>query len=194
VLISFRDQGRQSWCVHPPKRFQFQAAQRLSTLRQLLDWAGETSLDTNEAARIRSMGLYRPQRPVAMPDCPPEFLVPDLWHLADDIDPVTRPIAWHPKRASRRQISPMDPLSIREHQLIRLIRSALNDRLTRRQLQQGVSRRISTRLLDHMLNRLCVQDDISISGGWIYPFGRAELDALKQPAREQRRPTLLYAS
>jgi hypothetical protein len=163
-------------------------------LRQLPDWAGETTIDSDEAASIRACGWSARKGLWRCPTIPPEFLLPGLWHLADDIDPAMRPAVWHAKRAACCQISPMDPLSNREHQLIRLIRKAPGGRLTRRQLQQRVSRRIWTRLLDHMLHRLRAQDYITVSpDGWIYPFGRAEFDAGEQHAREPRCPKPLYA-
>jgi len=166
----------------------------LIDLRQIPDAAGETVLDSREAARIRSCGFVARKGLWRCPLIPPEFLLPGLWHLAADIDPATRPVVWHPKRAACRQISSIDPLSKREHQLIRLIRKAPGGRLTRRQLQQRVSRRIWTRLLDHMLKQLAAQDYITVTPeGWIYPFGRAEFDTLERQAREPRRPTPLYA-
>ena len=86
-----------------------------------------------------------------------------------------RPVVWHPNRAKFREIAPVDPLSKREHQIIRLIRNAPDKRRTRRQLQQTLSRRVPTRLLDHMLNRLRAEDRITTTpDGSIYPFGRAE--------------------
>ena len=166
----------------------------LLDLRQIPDWAGEIILDSGEAAKIRSCGLVARKGLWRCPLIPPEFLLPVLAHLASDIDPATRPVVWHPKRAEFRQISTIDPLSKRENQLIRLIRKAPDGRLTRRQLQQRVSRRIWTRLLDHMLKHLAGQDYITVTPeGWIYPFGRAEFEAREQQAREPRRPTPLYA-
>ena len=194
--ISLREPGRSS--PTPPKASpgpNYSAlVDVLLELHQVPDGAGETILDSREAARIRSCGFAARKGLWRCPPIPPEFLVPVLGHLASDIDPATRPVVWHPKRAACRQISRIDPLSNREHQLIRLIRSAPDGRLTRRQLQQRVSRRISTRLLDHMLLRLRAQDYISVtSEGWIYPFGRAEFESFEQQAREPHRPTRLYA-
>jgi hypothetical protein len=166
----------------------------LLDLHQIPDWAGETVLDSVEAARIRSCGFAARKGLWRCPLVPPEFLLPGLWHLAADIDPSTRPVVWHPKRAKTQQISAIDSLSNRERQLVRLIRNAPAGRLTRRQLQQRVSRRIWTRLLDHMLHRLRAQDYITITPeGWIYPFGRAEFDALERQASEPRHPKPLYA-
>src|SRR5262245_61622626 len=85
----------------------------LADLRQIPDWAGETVLDSNEAARIRACGLTARKGLWRCPLLPAEFLgrYPPLWHLSDDIDPGMRPVVWHPKRARFRQISTIDPLS-----------------------------------------------------------------------------------
>src|SRR5215469_1580471 len=195
--VTFRESGKANSPAppQPPPGPDYSAlVDALLDLGKIPDEAGETVLDSREAARIRSCGFVARKGLWRCPLIPPEFLLPVLAHLASDIDPATRPVVWHPKRAEFRQISTIDPLSKRENQLIRLIRKAPDGRLTRRQLQQRVSRRIWTRLLDHMLKHLAEQHYITVTpDGWIYPFGRAEFDALERQAREPRRPTPLYA-
>ena len=147
--VTFRESGKANSPAppKPPPGPDYSAlVDALLDLGKIPDWAGETILDSREAARIRSCGFTARKGLWRCPAIPPEFLLPGLWHLASDLDHLTRPIVWHAKRAEFRQISPIDPLSKREHQLIRLIRKAPDGRLTRRQLQQRVSRRIWTRL------------------------------------------------
>ena len=81
-------------------------------------------------------GLWR------CPAIPWEFvaLYPPLRHLSDDLDPACRSMPWHPKRAVFHRLGPADPLSTLGHQLLGLLRSAPDGGLTRRQLQQRVSR------------------------------------------------------
>jgi len=54
----------------------------LIDLRQIPDAAGETVLDSREAARIRSCGFVARKGLWRCPLIPPEFLLPGLWHLA----------------------------------------------------------------------------------------------------------------
>jgi hypothetical protein len=197
--VTFRDQGPQS-SPAPPKAYpgpDYSAlVDILLDLRQIPDWAGETVLDSTEAARIRTCGFTARAGLWRCPPMPWQFLgrYPTLWHLSDDIDSATRPVVWHQKRATFREISPIDPLSKHERQLLRLLSNAPGGRLTRRQLQQRVSRKVWTALLDYLLERLLAEDYITTTAeGWIYPFGRAQFEALEQQAR-QRCPKPLYAS
>jgi len=133
------------------------------------DNAGEIVINADEARRIRRAGWTARAGVWRCPTIPPEFLglYPPLWHLRDDIDPASRPIHWHPKRAAfiRPEISPAY-LSKRERQLLRLL--ARNGRLSRTQLQQRVSYLIPTSILDFLLNRLLAQQLIAITDdGWI---------------------------
>jgi hypothetical protein len=172
--VTFRDSGPQNSPAPPnsPPGPDYSAlVEVLLDLRQLPDWAGETVLDSSEAARIRACGITARAGLWRCPLVPWEFLgrYPTLWHLSDDIDPATRPVVWHQKRAKFRQIASIDPLSKHERQLLRLLSNAPGGRLTRRQLRHRLSWRISARLLDHMLDRLRAQDCIAVTDGWIYP-------------------------
>jgi hypothetical protein len=120
--VTFRDQGPQSSPTpsNPAPGPNYSAiVAALLELRQIPDWAGETVLDSSEAARIRTCGFTARKGLWRCPPLPWEFLglYPPLWHLSDDIDPAMRPVVWHPKRATFRQISPIDPLSKHERQI-----------------------------------------------------------------------------
>jgi hypothetical protein len=134
------------------------------------DNAGEIVINAEEAARLRAAGWSARKGPWRSPTIPPEFLAlyPPLWHLRDDIDPASRPILWHPKRATfiRPQIS-SDYLSRRERQLLCLI--VRNGRLSRTQLQQRVSYLVPVSIFNFLLQRLLTQQVITINDGWIYP-------------------------
>src|SRR5215469_12776795 len=115
--VTFRESGKANSPAppQPPPGPDYSAlVDALLDLGKIPDWAGETVLDSREAARIRSCGFAARKGLWRCPLIPPEFLLPGLWHLAADIDPATRPVVWHPKRAACRQISCIDPLSKRE--------------------------------------------------------------------------------
>ena len=127
--VTFRDQGPQNSPTpsNPAPGPNYSAiVEALLELRQIPDWAGETVLDSSEAARIRTCGFTARKGLWRCPPLPWEFLgrYPALWHLSDDINPAMRPVVWHPKRATFRQISPIDPLSKQERQLLRLLSNA----------------------------------------------------------------------
>ena len=69
-------------------------------------------------------------------------------------------------------------------EIIDLLSNATDQRLTRRQVQQRVSRRIPTWYLDRMLGHLLALDRITVEGEWIYD--RVELDRRRQ-ARDLHR-------
>lgn len=159
------------------------------------DGLGEIhNLSDAEARAIRACGYKaRGGRYGRVWYCPP---LPDelVWntefaHLSDLVSRSFgyRPWEWHPKRAEFRPIAPIDPLSKEENRIIRLLQNAPDHRLTRRDLQHYLSRKISTTILDHMLDRLTAIDRIAKDHvGWIYPCGRAELESIRRRERERR--------
>jgi hypothetical protein len=129
---------------------------------------GECILSADHAAAIRALGWEaRAGSGWRCPLIPAEHLLPGLWSLADDFDPSMQLVPWRFPRAQFRRPSPADPLSCHEHQLLDLLRSAINGRLTRRQLLQKVSHQFSARYLDHMLARLLAQNFITVRDDWI---------------------------
>jgi hypothetical protein len=96
------------------------------------------------------------------------------------------PGEWHPKRAAFRPIAPIDPLTRDERRIIGLLQRAPERRLTRRQLQLRLSRRIPTWYLDHMLTDLSALGKTTTDDRWIYPYSRAELEAIRRRERERR--------
>ncbi len=169
----------------------------LNDVRHLPDGLGETILNPAEAAKIRACGwtAYAGR----MWYCP---LLPDeivwntpLQHLSDAIvrNWGDGSGAWHPRRATFHEVSPIDPLSKREHQIINLLLRSRNGCLSRRELFQRISRWADARYLDHLLSRLTSEDRVTAQGSLIYPYSRSEFEARQRKAREPRRPTLLYA-
>ena len=132
----------------------------LLDLRQIPDAAGETVLDSVEAARIRVCGFVARKGLWRCPLIPPEFLLPGLWHLAADIDPATRPVVWHPKRAQLRKLLPIDPLDKFARFLIRRLEKAPGQRLDRRELKRTFWRR-GARFVDFTIDRLLAEDHIT---------------------------------
>src|SRR5215471_3155323 len=65
------------------------------------DGAGELMLSAEESAAIRRTGWSARGGLWRCPAIPWEFvaLYPPLWHLSDDIDPASRTMPWHPRRA-----------------------------------------------------------------------------------------------
>lgn len=96
------------------------------------------------------------------------------------------PGEWRPKRASFHAIAPIDPLTRDERRIIGLLQRAPGHRLTRRQLQQRLSRRIPTWYLDRMLANPSLLGRTTTDGGWIYPFSRAELEVVRRRERDRR--------
>lgn len=159
------------------------------------DGLGELfNLTRGEARAIRACGYTaRAGRYGRVWRCPalPDELVRGtfLWYLSDAIVlPYGHgPGQWHPKRAAYRPVAPPDPLSKPEKRIVSLLHRAPNQCRTRRQLQQRLSRRIPTRYLDHMLDCLTALQRITADEGWIYPYSRAELEAIRRREREHRR-------
>jgi hypothetical protein len=169
----------------------------LTTLRQYLDSeSGETVLTSEEAARIRACGFAAR---AGLWRCPllPDHLVcfrPGLFLLSDRYGPETRGNRWHPKRAAVLPVvTPPDPVWSHEKGILDLLEMQPNHRLTRRQLQQRVSRRFPTWYLDRMLEHLVALDIITVDSGSIYPYSHAEFDARQRQAHEPRRLVPVYA-
>jgi hypothetical protein len=126
---------------------------------------GEISINADEALQLRRLGWSARAGTWRAPLIPWQFIAPyrSLWILDDAIDPASRSVPWHPKRAVFHRLGPVDPLSTLDHRLLGLLRSVPDGGLTRRQLQQRVSRRISTRLLDYRLSQLHEEGFIAIT-------------------------------
>jgi hypothetical protein len=130
------------------------------------DNSGEFLLASEEATRIRKCGWQASSGRWRGPTIPWRFICiyPRLHILDADRDPAFHPCTWHPKRAKfHRVLSTNNSLSSHELRLLNTLRSAPNARLTREQLRHRVSWRITARLLDHLLRRLCQQNYISVA-------------------------------
>ena len=150
---------------------------------------------TKEALEIRRCGFQsRAGRVFLIPRLPEELVYfTELHYLSDRVDPFWYPADWKPKRSAIRPIpQPMDPLSKEEQRIIRLLQNAPEGRLRRHDLQCRLSRRISTRYLDHMLDQLTAADHMCSVDGWVYPYSRAKLELIRRRERE-RRLTPIYA-
>jgi hypothetical protein len=161
----------------------------LKRLRHDLDpESGETILTTEEAARIRACGFAARAGLWRCPLLPDNLIwwIPVLRLLSDLYGPETRN-RWHPKRAAIRTIKPLDPITDHEQSILDLLGRAAGHHLTRRQLQQRVSRRFPTRYLDRMLHHLGALDRIVHEGDWLYPCSRSDFDAMQRHARDPRR-------
>jgi hypothetical protein len=139
------------------------------------DAFGEISINADEAQQLRRLGWSARAGAWRAPLIPWEFIAPyrSLWILDDAIDPASRSVPWRPKRAVFHRLEPVDPLSTLDHRLLGLLRSAPHGRLTRRHLQQRVSRDIPTRLLDYRLSQLQEEGFIAITAdGWVCPLNK----------------------
>lgn len=139
MLTLFRDSAHPAPTLLPPPAPGPDYAALVDILIDLQppDNAGEIVINAEEAARLRAAGWSARKGVWRSPTIAPEFLAlyPPLWHLRDDIDPASRPILWHPKRATFIRPDSPDVLSKRERQLLRLL--ARNGRLSKMQLQQA---------------------------------------------------------
>jgi hypothetical protein len=159
----------------------------LLNLRQPLDWAGETVLTSEEAAKIGACGV---EARAGKWYCPtlPHSIVGTLWalrHLSDEIDPATRPVPWREKRAAIHRVS-IDPLSKFDRRVIRRLQKARGQRLDRRALKRTYWRR-GAWFVDRTID-LLTTDYITEYGGFLYPYSRAALHALLEARTRPCRP------
>lgn len=178
----------------------------LLNLHQLPDWAGETTLTSTEAAKIRACGLTaRAGRPWRCPLLPREYAgrYPALRHLCDDIDPAMRPVVWHPKRAPViPPVAPIEPLSKIDRRFLALVHKAPERRIRKYVLQRKLWR-FQARFFNHTLSRLIAAGWLALQGRWLYTAQPAAVRDDRAVVRPRRRvsnrqapprPILIYTT